>query len=138
MNSGKTALRKTTLVFAARIVAMLVLTGAIISVTCLARDGSNGQVPGPSKHKTPRITIKAKIGEAKNMGGYFVQDQETKGELFIVNQSPDVLGKLHGTGKVVTIEGYLPTDAEHLFIAKIDGKKYSAPLKTLEKGAAPR
>jgi hypothetical protein len=116
-------------------VALLLLAVIMIAGNCFGQGESQG-AKGGSKQKPPTVTIKAKIGDAKYMGGYFVQDQETSGALFIVNPNLNTLKKLHESGRTVSIRGYLPKGAEYLFIQEIDGKKYSA-AKTVQKQEVP-
>ena len=77
--------------------------------------------------KTPEgipITIKGKIDYMKNLGGYFVLGDVPAREYIIMNENLKVLGELHKSGKIVTIEGRIVRGAEYLFIDKIDGQPY--------------
>jgi len=70
------------------------------------------------------ITIKGKIDYMKNLGGYFVLGDVPAREYIIMNENLKVLGELHKSGKIVTIEGRIVRGAEYLFIDKIDGQSY--------------
>jgi len=98
----------------------------LAAVTALAR----AQVPeqagkAPETQQKQTITIKAKIGFMKNLGGYYIEGVEPPGTIMIDNQNRPLLKKLKKSGKTVTIEGYQTLGADHLFVEKIDGKKYS-------------
>ncbi len=80
----------------------------------------HGRKPDAQKS---RITVQGTIGYNESFGGYFV-NQDPVGRLFIVNKNPDVLKKLMEGKQKVTIEGYLTVGADHLFIEKINGRKY--------------
>lgn len=77
-----------------------------------------------SPQQMQKITVKGKIAYMKNLGGYYVNGEDPPGEYMVVNMNTKVLKKLMKSGKTVTIEGHLTIGADHLFIEKIDGKKY--------------
>ncbi len=93
-------------------------------------------VYGKIKGAYQPITLKARIGYAKDQGGYFIKNNPRYGfgNKMILNQNFGVLEKLVRRGKTHTFYGKvspLEFRANHVFIESIDGKPYQgkhAPL----------
>jgi len=98
----------------------ILLSGFIAALCLFVAAPGYGQKQGTQKD---RITIVGTIGYNESFGGYFVH-QDPVGDLVIVNKNPEVLKKLMDSKQKVKIEGYLTVGADHLFIEKINGKKY--------------
>ena len=77
---------------------VLFLVVTMIVGDCYGQNQTENQAAkGLPNQEAPAVTIKAKIGDVEYMGGYFVHDQETNGEFFIVNPNPDVLKEIHAS-----------------------------------------
>ena len=103
------------------------LMGIVLSLLVVALVACSGitQIPAETtKQDGIPITIKGKIDYMKNLGGYFVLGDVPAREYIIMNENLKVLGELHKSGKIVTIEGRIVRGAEYLFIDKIDGQSY--------------
>ena len=93
-------------------------------------------VYGKIKGAYQPITLKTRIGYAKDQGGYYLKNNPKYGfgSKMILNQNFEVLEKLVRRGKTHTISGKvspLEFRANHVFIESIDGKPYQgkhAPL----------
>jgi len=93
-------------------------------------------VYGKIASATQPVTLMGKIGYDKNHGGYYLKNnpQYNFGNKVILNQDHGKLEKLHKRGKIASIQGKVdPREifAHHLFIERINGKKYTgkqAPL----------
>ncbi len=93
-------------------------------------------VYGKIKGAYQPIGLVAKIGYAKDQGGYFIKNNPRYGfgNKVILNQNYEVLGRLARRGKFVTISGRVsPIEfrANHVYIEAIDGRPYHgrrAPL----------
>ncbi len=90
-----------------------------------AQTPQKGPGSGAYMNKGQKVTVQGKILFMKTLGGYFVKGENPSQEMIIVNQNPKVLDKFYKSGKKVTVEGYLTIGAEHLFVERIDGVKYS-------------
>jgi hypothetical protein len=109
------------------LVAMLALVLAIgLSATMsIAQQQAATEKSASVKHDVKeRIIVKGKIAYRETFGGYYVQGEDPVGEFFIVNQNARVLKSHMTKGKAIKIEGRLTISADHLFIEKINGKKY--------------
>ena len=93
-------------------------------------------VYGKIKGAYQPITLTAKIGYAKDQGGYFIKNNPRYGfgNKVILNQNYEVLGRLARRGKFVTLSGRvspLEFRASHVYLESIDGRPYHgrhAPL----------
>ena len=93
-------------------------------------------VYGKIKGAYQPIRLVAKIGYAKDQGGYFIKNNPRYGfgNKLILNQNYEALGRLARRGKFVTLSGRVsPIEfrANHVFIEAIDGRPYHgrhAPL----------
>ena len=93
-------------------------------------------VYGKIKGAYQPIGLVAKIGYAKDQGGYFIKNNPRYGfgNKVILNQNYELLGRLARRGKFVTISGRvspLEFRANHVFIEALDGRPYHgrrAPL----------
>jgi hypothetical protein len=93
-------------------------------------------VYGKIKGAYQPIGLVAKIGYAKDQGGYFIKNNPRYGfgNKVILNQNFEVLSRLARRGKFVTISGRvspLEFRATHVYIEAIDGRPYhgrQAPL----------
>ena len=82
------------------------------------------------------VTVVARIGYNRDIGGYFVKNNPRYGfgNKVILNQNYEVLGKIARGGRYVTIFGRVsPIElrAGHLYLETIDGRPYHgrhAPL----------
>jgi hypothetical protein len=115
---------------------------SLLLVLALAGPGLAQQyIPDPDvygkiKGAYQPIRLVAKIGYAKDQGGYFIKNNPRYGfgNKVILNQNPEVLGRLARRGKFVTLSGRVsPIEfrANHVFIEAIDGRPYHghrAPL----------
>jgi len=103
-------------------VTLLIFSGTSLSVLCQAT--SKGQAaPQGSQGQSRMITIQGKIDHMESMGGYFIQGQKPREIFTILNQNPEVLGKLAKSGQVVTIEAKV-VQGDNILIESIGGKKY--------------
>jgi hypothetical protein len=86
-------------------------------------------IPAQDKQDNPAMeTTKGTIDFVKQPGGCFTRGENSSGELFIVSQDPKTLKPRKGSGKSVTIQGYITNQgAGYFLVTKIDGKKYKAP-----------
>ena len=93
-------------------------------------------VYGKIKGAYQPIGLVAKIGYAKDQGGYFIKNNPRYGfgNKVILNQNYEVLSRLARRGKFVTISGRvspLEFRATHVYLESIDGRPYygrHAPL----------
>jgi hypothetical protein len=106
-----------------RIILVLAVIALFATVACAQRPAQSPNTGGMTQGGST-VTIKGKIDYNKNLGGYFVMGENPAREYFIMNDNPKVLGGLHKSGKLITIEGRIVKGAEYLFIEKIDGKAY--------------
>jgi hypothetical protein len=112
----------------------LMLTIGFSEAISLAQQPAASEKSAPVKHDTmERIIVKGKIVNRAAFGGYYVQGEDPVGEFFIVNQNARVLKSHMTKGKAIKIEGRLTISADHLFIEKINGKKYSGDGKPAAK-----
>ena len=82
------------------------------------------------------VTLVARIGYNRDLGGYFVRNNPSYGfgNKVILNQNYEVLGKIARRGRYVTIFGRvspLEFRAGHIYLETIDGRAYHgrrAPL----------
>ncbi len=97
------------------------------------------EVLGKIRTATQKVTLGAKIGYAKERGGYYVKNNSRfrTGDKIILNQNYEILKKMARLGQPVAIEGRVnPADffASHIFIERLNGKPYQgrhAPLVKL-------
>ncbi len=114
------------IIFFWTIIALFALVGC--AKQAVQTQGEKSAAPEGSQ-----ITVKGNIDFMQNLGGYFVRGLEPGGELFIMNQNPQVLEALFKSGKTVIIEGRIVRGAEYLFIEKIDGQPYQGVEKLVPK-----
>jgi hypothetical protein len=93
-------------------------------------------VYGKIKGAYQPLTLVARIGYNRNLGGYYIRNNRRYGfgHKVILNQNYRVLGRLAKSGRYVTINGKvspLEFRAGHVYIDSIDGRPYrgrNAPL----------
>lgn len=109
----------------------------ILTTICQAQQYvPDPEVYGKIKGAYQPIGLVAKIGYAKDQGGYFIKNNPRYGfgNKVILNQNYEVLSRLARRGKFVTISGRVsPIEfrATHVYIESIDGRPYRgrhAPL----------
>jgi hypothetical protein len=103
------------------ILALLLI--AFIASGAFAVEPAPGPAGTPGIEKGQPLIVKGKVAFAKGLGGYYLNGEDPKGELMIVNQIPTLLEGLLKSDKMVVIDGRL-RGADFLFIEKIDGKPY--------------
>jgi hypothetical protein len=108
----------------------LVFSG--ISITALGQGKAPGTAAQPPQREAKKITITGKIDHLDSMGGYFIQGQKPPEVFIILNQNPQVLGKLVKSGQVVKIEAKVE-QGDNIYIEQIDGKPYQGKQKPLFK-----
>ena len=106
---------------------------AIFAAASCAQRPAQSPSTGVMKLEGTKVTIEGKIAHMKSLNAYVVRGEAPPDELFIVNQDPKFLEKLMKSGKTVTIEGHYTIGADHLFIEKIDGKRYQGAKEPASK-----
>ena len=106
-------------------VTLLTFCGTSLSVLGQATGTGKAAPQGPQA-QSRMITIQGKIDHMESMGGYFIQGQKPREIFTILNQNPEVLGKLAKSGQVVTIEAKV-VQGDNILIESIGGKKYVKP-----------
>ncbi len=97
---------------------------AILGVVS-AQTPSGPQWPVVNTPATNTIEAKGTVEYMEALGGYFFMSEDPPGEFFIVNPNRKELEKLYQEKKTLKIQGHLTIGADHLFIDKIDGRRYA-------------
>ena len=114
------------------LVAMLALALAVglSAAICAAQQPTAPEKSAPTKSEAKdRIVVKGKIAQMGS-AGYYVQGEDPPDALIIDNPNAKQLKSLMKKGNTVKIEGYRTIGADHLFVEKINGKKYHGDTKS--------
>jgi hypothetical protein len=101
------------------------LVAVVLAATGVCQGAGEKPYCPPKTSEMPTVSFKGKVVYDQRSYNYMFHQQEPpKAVLFILNNNYDELKALAAKQQNITVEGFLPMGADHLFIYKIDGKKF--------------